>query len=180
MYVKKSRYFYEAGGQEGSLTPEQLAEVSSLNNISLVAKSWENIGNILGKYWENIGKISRKISGKYQGKYQRKYWVGREEAILTIYLMRAYMLVVKNAYYIWLMFRWESLQWLGSCATTVESVKCSLLLSRLHQGWTRWQWQQWQKNILWKKTCFVNQVVGCNRLGSIPRPSLERWTSRGG
>ena len=50
MYEKKSRYFYEAGGQEGSLTPEQLAEVSSLNNISLVAKSWENIGNILGKY----------------------------------------------------------------------------------------------------------------------------------
>ena len=49
--------------------------------------------------------MSRKISGKYQGKYQRKYWVGREEAILTIYLMRAYMLVVKNAYYMWLMFR---------------------------------------------------------------------------
>jgi len=26
----------------------------------------------------------------------------------------------------------------------------------------------------------VNQVVGCNNLGPIPRPSLERWGSRGG
>ena len=70
----------------------------------------------------------------------KQFWIISLKKIkLSTRWFFAPVLVSKNTFHY---FRWESLRWRAFCATTVESAKCSLLLSRLHQGWTRWPWQQ--------------------------------------
>ena len=125
------RYFYEVGGQEGSLTPEQLAEVG----------------------W-NRELFFRGVLGVCLYDHRRNF------------------------------FRWESLQWLGFCATTVAWVKCSLLLSRLRVASTRFVclspfscWASWPLGSPWSNCVefwelFGGAIFGTN-LTSVATDNLQ-------